>query len=481
MRKIVLLALAAAILAACNNQSVTKEPQMPDLTTVGGSQAVAREILVKYRSSVSVSSVRALSGARTLSSFGGGPWGLLARVEVPAGQEAAYIARYSAQAGVEYAEPNYWVPNERDEVQNLSLGTGKARPSAQAFTATDPYFANVPATDPFAYSDPARGLNYSNVPFLWGLYRIKAPDAWNAGYTGKGVVVSIVDEGTDLTQPDLKDQLWTNPNPTDPSCPGTNGYNFVDDTPDPSDTGGHGTHTAGTVAAAANGVGVVGVAPQAKLMILKALGYFGGTNYMLVRALKYAADCGSQVSSNSWGSSSRSKAFLDVLTYGTGKGTTYVFSAGNSYRDSNPRSYPAGFSTEIQGVVAVGATQPNNFRVGFSSAGNYVTVGAPGTAIMSTIPVGQNPSDPYAFLQGTSMACPHVSGVVALMYQAKPGIKPEQVRQILQDTANSAITGQLARPDYTVSGTQPPEKVAGSYGYGIVDALAATAAAKALP
>lgn len=124
----------------------------------------------------------------------------------------------------------------------------------------------------------------------------------------------------------------------------------------------------------------------------------------------------------------------------------------------------------------MGATQPNNFRVGFSSARDYVTVVAPGTAIMSTIPVAQNPTEPYA-----SMACPHVSGVVALIYQAKPGLKPNQVKQILQDTANSAITGQLAHPDSSVSRTQPPEKVAGSYGYGIVDALAATAAAKALP
>jgi subtilisin family serine protease len=481
MRRILLLASVAAILAACNNPAQVSKPQKPDLTAVNGTLAVAGEILVKYGGKVSLNSVRALSGTRALSSFGDAAWGSLVRVQVPAGQEAAYAARYTAQTGVEYAEPNYWVPTERDDVQTLSFALGKAGASAQAFTPTDPYFVNVPATDPFAYSDPGRGLNYTNVPYLWGLYRIKAPEAWNAGYTGQGVVVSIVDEGTDLNHPDLKDQLWTNPNPSDPNCPGTHGYNFVDDNADPSDTGGHGTHTAGTVGAAANNQGVVGVAPQAKLMILKALGYFGGTNYMLVRALKYAADCGSQVSSNSWGSSARSKAFLDILNYGTAKGTTYVFSAGNSYRSANPRSYPAGFSTEIQGVVAVGATQPNNFRVGFSSTGDYVTVAAPGTAIMSTVPVGQNPTDPYAFLQGTSMSCPHVSGVVALMYQAKPGIKPNQVKQILQDTANSVITGQLARPDYSVSGTQPAEKVAGSYGYGIVDALAATAAAKALP
>lgn len=120
------------------------------------------------------------------------------RVQVPAGQEAAYAARYTAQTGVEYAEPNYWVLTERDDVQILSFAPRKTSPSTQAFTPTDPYFVNVPTTDPFAYNDPGRGLSYTNVPYPRGFYRIKAPDAWNAGYAGQGVMVSIVDEGTDL-------------------------------------------------------------------------------------------------------------------------------------------------------------------------------------------------------------------------------------------------------------------------------------------
>ncbi len=478
MRKTLLFALVAAILAACSNQptpSIT-----PDLINFGGSQAVSREILVKYKNSVSMSSLQPLSGAKVLSNLSDSGWGSLERVQVPAGQEASYIGRYSQQSSVEYAEPNYWIASDHRDAQNLSLKPGSSLHST-AFAATDPFFVNIPAGDPFAFTDAARGLNYANVPFLWGIQRIKAPDAWNAGFTGQGVVVAIIDEGTDLTHPDLAPNLWVNPNPSDPKCPGTNGYNFVDDNTDPSDSGGHGTHVAGTVAAAANNSGVVGVAPQAKLMILKGLGFQGGTAFMLVRALKYAADCGAKVASNSWGGAARAKAELDAISYGIAKGTTYVFAAGNNYSDGNPRPYPAGFSTEVKGLVSVGAVSPDNFRTGFSSTGDFVTVAAPGQAIMSTIPVSQSPASPYAFLQGTSMACPNVSGVVALMYQAKPSITPAQVLTVLQNTANSSITGQLARPDYSVSGIQPNEKVAGSYGYGIVDAKAAVDAAKALP
>ncbi len=96
--------------------------------------------------------------------------------------------------------------------------------------------------------------------------------------------MAVVDEGIDLSHPDLQANLWTNPNPNSATCSGLHGYDFVDDDPDPSDSGGHGTHVAGTIAAAANGQGVVGVAPEARIMALRALGYFGGTNYMLVRA-----------------------------------------------------------------------------------------------------------------------------------------------------------------------------------------------------
>jgi subtilisin family serine protease len=462
----IVLTLLAALLVACNSLNQASS----DLVNLGGNPAVAGQVLVKYGNRVSLASLQPLGKSKLLSSLSDSSFGTLALVAVPRGQEMAFVQNYSRQAGVEYAEPNYWISRERSQLQ-LNLAGG-VRGQALSGQVTDQYFVEVPPTDPFKFdgclglTNPQPGANcfqYQNVPYLWGLFRIKAPEVWSSGITGKDVVVAVIDEGADLTHPDLKDNLWTNPNPSNPSCPGLHGYDFIDQDADPSDTGGHGTHTAGTVAAAANGTGVVGVAPEAKLLIVRALGYQGGSTYALTQALKYVADCGAKVSNNSWGGGSKSKAFEDALGYGIAKGHTYVFSAGNSHREGSPRSDPVGNATTLKGVIGVGAISPNNIRTGFSNIGDYVTVGAPGQAIMSTIPQEQGG---YAFLQGTSMAGPHVAGVVALMLQAKPGLKPEQIREALEQSANPTLTGQISKPDYA-------DPNPGWYGFGMVDAKGA--------
>lgn len=92
-----------------------------------------------------------------------------------------------------------------------------------------------------------------------------------------------------------------------------------------------------------------------------------------------------------------------------------------------------------------------------------MTVVAPGAAILSTVPVDQNPSDPYAYLQGTSMAAPHVTGVVALLLSAKPGATVQEIRLALEQGANARLTGQAAKLDYAAGG---------QYGYGLLDAKA---------
>lgn len=452
-----------ALLTACQQSAPSNAGSQPTLTQIGGEVAVAGEILVKFKPGSQ--GLRTLGTTTALDSLGDSTFGTLARIQVPKGQEESYILSYQALPEVEYAEPNYWVPNPgRETVAALAEPRVGAslKPQGYAAGVTDPYFTQVPPGDPFRATAPD-GTVYQNVPYLWGIHRVRAPEVWDQGYRGQGVVVAVVDEGVDLNHPDLQANLWTNPSPNSATCPGLHGYDFVDDDADPSDSGGHGTHVAGTIAAAANGQGVVGVAPEAKIMALRALGYFGGTNYMLVRALKYAADCGAKVVNNSWGSGGKSKAYEDVLRYGTGKGVVYVFSAGNSYRTGNRPSWPVGYSTLIPGVIGVGATSNDNRRAGFSNAGPYVTVGAPGAAILSTVPVAQNPADPYAYLAGTSMAAPHVTGVVALLFSAKPNATPEEVRRALEQGANAKATGQPAKPDYA-AGSQ--------YGYGLVDAKA---------
>jgi subtilisin family serine protease len=467
----------AAFLAACNNTPATTTP-----TILNDQPASSGELLVKYRAG-STQSLQA--GSLKISSLEDDNWGTLALVSVPEGRELEYAAKYEGQAGIEYVEPNYTVANPgRREGQ---LGTRALRPSGLGTKAitpvpetsiTDPYFVNVPPSHGFDTTG-VDGTEYKNQPYLWGINRVRAPETWAAGFKGTGVVIASIDEGVDMTHPDLAANIWNNPKPSS-RCPGAHGYDFVDDDADPSDTGGHGTHTAGTFAAAINGIGVVGVAPEAQIMVLRGLGYQGGSTFMLVRAMKYAADCGAQIASNSWGGAGRTKAFSDIMEYGTAKGTTYVFSAGNSWDAGNPQNSPVGYSQFLTGVIGVAATSADNYQTGFSSAGKFVTVAAPGQGIMSTVPVaqGNTPDDAYLMISGTSMACPHVSGVAALVVQAYRSThngknpSPALVRILIEQGANPALTAQTSAPDWTEGG---------QFGYGLVDAKYSTDLALAAP
>lgn len=234
------LLILSLLLAACSQAPQGQVPGKPGLIQTGEGPAVAGEILVKYRPGLSPQSLTPLGESQWLEALSDPAWGELARIKVPVGQEEAYVAAYASRLGVEYAEPNYWVANPAQEVLGTLSLPGKPqglRTQAYSDNVTDPYFVQVPPGDPLAATG-ADGTQYQNVPYLWGLYRIRAPEVWNEGYRGQGVVVAVVDEGVDLNHPDLAANLWQNPNPNSQTCPGEHGYDFVDDDPDPSDSGG---------------------------------------------------------------------------------------------------------------------------------------------------------------------------------------------------------------------------------------------------
>jgi hypothetical protein len=229
------------------------------------------------------------------------------------------------------------------------------------------------------------------------------------------------------------------------------GYDFVHGDNDPMDDNGHGTHCAGIVAAEDNGSGVVGVAPQANLYALKVLGANGSGNYSaVIAALEWAVANDIQVTSNSYGSpgdpGTTVKAAFDNAA---AVGIINVCAAGN---EGNSRGtgdnviYPARYGS----CIAVAATKSNDIRASFSSTGPDVEISAPGDYIRSTYLNGG-----YAYMSGTSMACPHVAGTAALII--KSGITgAAAVRTKLQDTAD-----YLGNPLW--------------YGYGLVDADEAAA------
>ena len=311
-------------------------------------------------------------------------------------------------------------------------GVLNAEPDAHvslAFTPNDPFYA----TDPF--SAIAAGE--------WGLRKAMVDRAWDIQRGSPSIVVATVDTGVDAGHPDLQGVLVNAPRfltGPDPSCP-------VDATN--RDDNGHGTHVAGIIGAeGGNGLGVAGVAFGVRVMPIKALDCMGsGFLSDIARAITYAADNGARVVNVSLGASDASDALHSAVTYALARNVVVVAAAGNCGSESgttrcptlNAPDYPAAYA----GVIAVGATDPNDQPATFSTAADYVGVSAPGTSIVSTFPtyrVQLNleglPQNDYASLRGTSQAAPFVAGVVALLLSREPLLTPEKVAQRLRTTAD---------------------------------------------
>jgi len=291
----------------------------------------------------------------------------------------------------------------------------------------------------------------------WGLDLVKAPEVWNQGYQGDSIVVAVIDSGVDYTHPELTGQMWSNSreipnNNIDDDGNGyvddVQGWDFVDDDNDPMDQKGHGTHIAGTIAAKRDGIGTTGIAPNAKIMSLRVLNEEGvGQVSNGIEAIRYAVDNGADVINLSSGGRNLVPGELEAIRYAAERGVVFVSAAGNDGL-SNP-DYPARLA-EQQGI-AVGSVQRNGEFSSFSNqAGNQpldyvVAPGGDGIRedagdIYAPVPLSITGSL-YSFFAGTSMASPHVAGVVALIKQANPNLSVEAIENIIIETANStAVT-----------------------------------------
>ncbi|MCC5658649.1 S8 family serine peptidase [Nostoc sp. XA010] len=276
----------------------------------------------------------------------------------------------------------------------------------------------------------------------WGADLVKAPEVWAQGYTGKGVVVAVVDTGVDYNHEDLKNNIWTNTkeiagNSIDDDGNGyiddNYGWNFSDQNNNTLDNNGHGTHVSGTIAGENNNYGVTGIAYDAKIMPVKVLNESGSGSYSSIsKGIRYAVDNGANVINLSLGGASSNRSLESAINYASSKGVIVVMAAGND-GDSSP-DYPARYA--YKSGIAVGAVDKNNNMPDFSNRSganeiSYVT--APGVKVYSSVPNNQ-----YATYSGTSMAAPHVAGVVALMLSANPNLTDAQVRQIVAETAGNS-------------------------------------------
>jgi len=283
----------------------------------------------------------------------------------------------------------------------------------------------------------------------WHYEMINLPEAWSITTGSQLVVVAVIDSGVDFGHPDLQGVIYDT------------GWDFVDENDSPQDLHGHGTHVAGTIAALTNnGQGVAGVAwggdNGVKILPVRVLNAAGsGTPAQVAAGIIYAVEHGARVINLSLGSRGISEIIEKAVQYAYENDVVVIAATGN-YKpgESTGVMFPAAYSE----TIAVGAVGPNGLLTGYSCFGPEVDVVAPGgtsktsgNGILSTVIT----SSVYDYDSGTSMAAPHVSGLVALlMTRGISGV--ETIREILWQTADHPHLPKNSRDNY--------------YGYGLVDA-----------
>jgi len=267
------------------------------------------------------------------------------------------------------------------------------------------------------YANPNDETYYN---LLWGLHNtgqdirgiygvndvdIDGPEAWNLTAGSSDVIVAVIDTAVDLNHPDLQGKI-------------IDYQKFHRGREDKT----HGTHVAGTIAANDNDFGVIGVAPDVKIMALAFLGINGGSTSDAIKAINYASANGAHIINASWGGGGYSQALYDAIAAFNGP---FVAAAGNDGTDNDQtKHYPSSYTAS--NVVSVAAINNLGQLASFSNYGLYdVDIAAPGVDIASTYPDG------YAWMSGTSMATPHVAGVLALMKSYSPLTTTQDLIQTL--------------------------------------------------
>lgn len=391
-------------------------------------------LLVKFTDAASdedIKNLLALVGGDTIQTWGDflpGVHHITTDLDVE--KAIALLADVGGAMGVvEYAEPDHF----------YKLGA----------TPNDPYYSllwGLNNTGQTVGGDPGAANN-----------DIDANLAWDLTTGSSSFVVGVADSGIRSTHQDITANRWTNPgevagdridNDGNGRVDDTWGWDFWNNDNNPTDDNGHGTHTSGTIGARGNNaLGVTGVAWTVRLAGLKIGSASGSVSATAAAsALNYCVGKGIRLSNHSWGGPSFNSTLNSAITSARSAGHLIIAAAGNGgsdgigdNNDSLP-NYPASYSQD--NIISVMAIDNNGARAGFSNFGaTSVDLAAPGVTIASTYNTNNSS---YVYLDGTSMATPHVTGVAALVWSRYPSWTYSQVRsRILSTTrANAALSGR---------------------------------------
>ena len=312
-------------------------------------------------------------------------------------------------------------------------------------------------TLPPEYAEPdylLRALAMPNDPAfqegrLWGLHNIDeqegrvdadidGPEAWDIKRDASEIIVAVIDTGIRYTHQDLAENMWVNEGEIPGDGLDNDGNGVVDDIHglnardedlqgDPNDDNGHGTHCAGTIGAVGNnGLGLTGVAWNVQLMAARFLGGPDGTGSTAdsIECIDYAVRHGAHIINASYGGGSRSRSALNAITRAQQAGVIFVAAAGNESLNNDLNAhYPSAY--HLDNIVAVASHDRHDQLSGFSNFGaQTVDIAAPGTDIYSTVSTSD---DAYANESGTSMAAPHVSGILAVIRSTFPDDDPQSI------------------------------------------------------
>lgn len=358
-------------------------PMLPGATVREGAssaQAVKGELIVKFKGEQGRQALLQKLGLRTVKQVS-----KIGAVVVKTASPDTALAALKANPEVLYAEPNYIArlvnPKDAENAPDLE--------------------GALQVNDPMAKKQ-------------WAIKKIDAPGAWAVTRGQSEVKLAIVDTGIDYRHPDLAGRV-------------DKGRDFINNDDDAMDDNMHGTHCAGIAAASTNnGIGIAGLAPEVSLLAVKVLAGSGSGSYEgVANGIIYAADRGSHVISLSLGGPAGSKVIEEAVAYARGKGALVLAAMGNEM--TSAPSYPAA----APGVMAVGATTWLDWKAIYSNTGAHISVAAPGSGILSTVPGGG-----YHKTSGTSMATPYVAGLAALVKSKYPDFTADQIRQKIEATAD---------------------------------------------